>query len=552
MTRTAITTALAFFLAISAHAAGLQILQGHVPAAVAESKLIGRVPAATTLSLAIGLPLRNQQELDNLLNQLADPASREYRHYLTSSEFAEQFGPSQNDYDTLAAFFEREGFRISSTHANRILLDVSGTVDQIERTLHVNIMYWNHPARGQFFAPDREPMLDAGVTILDIAGLDNFVIPRPMNLQSQPLSNSQQLTTGSGPAGLYIGGDYRAAYAPSVTLDGAGQTVGLFELDGFYSSDVQANFQQAGLKAVPVETVLLDGFNGEPGSGNVEVTLDIMMAAYMAPGLRNIIVYEGANPNDVLNRMATDNQASQLSSSWGWGPMSATTDQIFKEMIAQGQSFFQASGDNGAYHGAVLAPADDPNLTVVGGTSLTTSGAGGAWQSETAWTGSGGGVSTTWAIPGYQKAANTAAAGGSASMRNLPDVAAIADMQIFLICNNGQAIEAGGTSASAPLWAGFIALANQHAVANRKPVVGFLNPAIYALGAGANYSNDLHDIMVGNNSGFNALPGYDLVTGWGTPAGQSLINGLTGTSSSLDSAATASLADKGDHRHYHN
>ena len=134
MTRTAITaTSAIFFLAISAHAAGLQILKGHVPTAVAESKVIGRVPPATTLSLAIGLPLRNQEELDNLLNQLADPTSREYRHYVTSSEFAERFGPTQADYDTLAAFFVREGFRVSATHANRVLLDVSGTVDQIER-----------------------------------------------------------------------------------------------------------------------------------------------------------------------------------------------------------------------------------------------------------------------------------------------------------------------------------------------------------------------------------------------------------------------------------
>ncbi len=80
------------------------------------------------------------------------------------------------------------------------------------------------------------------------------------------------------------------------------------------------------------------------------MTLDIMMAAYMAPGASNIIVYEGTNWNDVLNRMATDNLASQLSSSWGFSPTNATTEQIFKQMIAQGQSLFQASGDSGAYH----------------------------------------------------------------------------------------------------------------------------------------------------------------------------------------------------------
>ena len=124
-------------------------------------------------------------------------------------------------------------------------------------------------------------------------------------------------------------------------------------------------------------------------------------------------------------------------------------------MVAQGQSFFQASGDSGAYKGAIMPPADDPNVTVVGGTSLTTTGAGGAWQSETTWPGSGGGISTTWPIPSYQQTAAMTAAGGSGSMRNIPDVALVAAAQIFLICNNGQWMEVGGTSAAAPLWAGF-------------------------------------------------------------------------------------------------
>jgi subtilase family serine protease len=82
----------------------------------------------------------------------------------------------------------------------------------------------------------------------------------------------------------------------------------------------------------------------------IEVILDIMMASYMAPGLSKVMVYEGSiSPNDILNRMATDNLAQQLSSSWGYGPINATTEQIFKQFIAQGQSILQASGDSGAY-----------------------------------------------------------------------------------------------------------------------------------------------------------------------------------------------------------
>jgi Pro-kumamolisin, activation domain len=534
-------------LAASLQGAGRQFLPGHVPEAVASSKSLGPVPADTRISLAVGLPLRNQSELESLLKELVDPSSSQFRHYVTPAQFADRFGPSEEDYQALAAFFQANGLAVTGTHTNRMILDISGTAAEIESTLHIKMMNWNHPVRGNFFAPDREPSLDAGVAILDISGLDNFVLPRPMDLKPRPFVNATPMTTGSGPGGLFNGSDYRAAYAPAVTLNGAGQSVGLFELDGFYAADVQANFQEAGLAPVPVKTVLLDGVSGSPGSANIEVTLDIMMASYMAPGAAEIIVYEGSNPNDVLNRMATDNLASQLSSSWGWSPTSATTEQIFKQMIAQGQSLFQASGDSGAYQGGVMSPSDDPNITVVGGTSLTTSGARGAWQSETAWPESGGGVSTVWPIPSYQQSVNMAAAGGSSTMRNIPDVALIADVQIFLICNNGQWIEVGGTSAAAPLWAGFLALANQQAVANSRPVVGFLNPPIYSIGAGSNYSSDVHDIVVGNNGAFSTLPGYDLVTGWGTPTGQPLINALTATSnapafSPSSSPSTLSIA----------
>ncbi len=530
----------------SIQAAGIQILNGHVPAAVAASKAVGPVAPDTRMSLAVGLPLRNQAELENLLKQIVDPASPNYRQYLTPAQFAERFGPTEEDYQALAAFFEANGLAVTGTHPNRTILDVTGTVADIESTLHVHMTYWNHPTRGVFFAPDQEPSVETSVSILDITGLDNYVIPHPMDLKARDLAAGTPLTSGSGPSGLFAGGDFRAAYAPAVTLNGAGQSVGLFELDGFYPADVAANFKQAGLPAVPTQTVLVDGVNGAPGSGNVEVTLDIMMASYMAPGATSIIIYEGSNPNDVLNRMATDNLASQLSSSWGWSPTNATTEQIFKQMIAQGQSLFQASGDSGSYIGGVMPPADDPNLTVVGGTSLTTAGPGGAWESESTWSGSGGGVSTTWPIPSYQQAALMTAAGGSGSMRNIPDVSLLADIQIFLICNNGQWIEVGGTSAAAPLWAGFLALANQQAAANNHARVGFLNPLIYGIGAGSGYDSNLHDITTGSNGGFDALVGYDLATGWGTPDGQPLINNLSGATNapsfSLSSSATLSIA----------
>jgi len=508
-------------------AAPNQLLRNHVPKAVAESRFVGPVAATTNLNLAIGLPLRNAAQLDQLVQQIADPTSPNYRQYLSAGEFADRFGPTQEDYGKLIAFVQNSGLTVAGTHANRMLLDVSGPAAVVNQTLHISLTEWNHPSRGHFFAPDREPSLDTDVQVLDISGLDNFVVPTPMDLKSMSLTSAQAmpLTTGSGPSGLFIGKDFRAAYAPGVSMTGAGQTIGLVEFDGFFAADVTANFKQAGLPPVPVSTVLLDGFNGAPGNASIEVILDIVMAGYMAPGA-SITVYEGDYPNDVLNRIATDNTAKQVSCSWGYG-VNSTTEQIFKQMIAQGQSFFTASGDSGAYTNGVMPPSDDPNVTSVGGTALTTTGPGGTWVTESAWSGSGGGVSTTYAIPSYQQTMNMAAQGGSSTMRNMPDVALTGAVQMYLIFNNGAQTAVGGTSAATPLWAGFTALANQQALANAKPVIGFMNPTLYMLGNNASsYAAAIHDITTGSN-GFAAIPGFDLATGWGSPSGQSLINELS-------------------------
>src|SRR5262249_5167041 len=158
----------------------------------------------------------------------------------------------------------------------------------------------------------------------------------------------------------------------------------------------------------------------------------IEVAGAMAPGLAAILVYEAGGPdgdgNDILNRMATDNLAKQLSSSWSF-PVDATTSQIFQQLIAQGQSFFSASGDNGAYTAGAPTPFDDPHITCVGGTTLHTSSTG-AWQSEASWNQAdgttGGGISATFSIPAWQQGINMSNNLGSTSMRNLPDVAMIA------------------------------------------------------------------------------------------------------------------------------
>lgn len=487
------------------------------------------------LDLVLGLPLRNHTELEHLLHDLYDPASPSFRKYLTPSQFAERFGPTERDYQAVADFVASHGLKITGIHPNRTLLDVSGSAADVEKAFHVRMGVYQHPSEARkFYAPDADPSVDLPVPILSVQGLDNFELPHPMDLTTAfDSTNAPGSASGSGPFGYFLGRDFRAAYAPGVALNGKGQSIGLLELDGYFPFDIAEYEFLAKLPNVTLTNILLDGVNGVPGGNETEVALDIEMAISMAPGVSQVLVYEGTNPDDILNRMATDNSASQLSCSWGFiPPVDATRDQIYEQFAAQGQTMFQSSGNNGAYAGAPESPSDDPNLTVVGGTLLTTSGAGGPWLAESAWSGSGGGSSTSFPLPPWQQGLSAPANQGSPLFRNVPDVAAVAGVSIWLIALDGEQGPIGGTSAAAPLWAGFAAMANQQAATLGKPPIGFINPTLYEIGRSAFYPSAFHDVVTGNNTNaasptnFFATPGYDLCSGWGTPGGSNLINAL--------------------------
>ena len=565
--------------AVFAAGAAMKVLYGHVPKTVALSNYKGAQPATNRLNLAIGLPLRDAAGLDEFLADLYDPASPNYRQYLTPGQFTERFGPTGQDYQAVIDFARQNGLTITARHGNRLLLDVRGSVAQVESAFHVHLNVYRHPTEARdFYAPDADPSVEDSLPIADVSGLSNFGRPHPQNLLKKP-SVVPETGTGSGSGGTYLGYDFRNAYLPDVTLTGSGQMLGLLEFDGYYASDIAGYESTAGLPDVPLQTVLLDGFNGVPttgaNSGNGEVSLDIEMAASMAPGLAKIVVFE-AGPsglqNDILNAMVASNQVSQLSCSWGWGGgPTNTTDTIFKEMAAQGQSFFSAAGDSDAFTtGATSAngvdnpslnnaPASCPYITVVGGTTLTTTGPGGSWSSETVWNwgldkgsyvGTSGGISSYYSIPTWQTNVSMASNGGSTTKRNVPDVALTAD-NVYTRYGNGSSSTSGGTSCAAPLWAGLAALMNQQSVAAGRSVIGFINPAVYAIGKSASYSVSFHDITTGNNvssdspSAFYAVSGYDLCTGWGTPAGQTLINAIAGAPDPLGLSTATGFTSSG-------
>lgn len=530
-----------------------QVLPQHTHQIVSRLTPVGRMASTNRLRLAVGLPLRNQADLEKFLNSVADPGDPNYRHYLTSEQFADRFGPTEQDYRSVAEFFRTNGFAVTGEYSNRVLLDISGSARDVERVFHVNLRTYRHPTEGRvFFAPDTQPSVELPTRILNVNGLSDFPRPHP-RLVTSPHAANFTLTAkgGSGPGGTYLGNDFRATYAPGVTLTGAGQSVALVQFDGYYLKDI-TNYENAiGISAanyVPLTNILIDGYNGVPttgpSSGNPEVSLDIEMVIAMAPGISRLLVYEGSPttfiPNDVLNRIAADNAARQISSSWGWsGGQDPTTEQIFKQMIAQGQTYYNASGDSDAF---IANQVDDPalsnqptgstNIVQVGGTTLTATNP----IAETAWNrgsgvGTSGGISLTNAIPAWQTNINMVTNHGSTTRHNIPDVSLTAE-SIHVKYGNGSSGSFGGTSCAAPLWAGFTALINQRATQAGQPPVGFIVPAVYALGKSTNYNAVFNDTTNGNNfwtsspTNFPAVPGYDLCTGWGTPKGSALINAL--------------------------
>jgi subtilase family serine protease len=519
-----------------------------LPDAVANRRaaMMSAVGPQQRLKLALQLPLRNQADLTLLLHDLYDPKSPNFHKYISVSAFTKRFGPTATDYNKVVAWAKTQGLTVTATPSNRRLVAVEGSVDVVNRAFQVKVNNYRHPVEQRaFYSPDREPVT-AGLTVplLQITGMSNYVLPHPM-LRYGAATNF----TGSGPSGEYLPSDMRAAYYGKGPLTGKGQSIGILSFDGYLAKDVQLYYSKTGMTStVPIKNVLVAGFSGACTSvgsttsstcDDGEQVLDIVNAIGMAPGIQQILFYEGSSDTEILNQMATDNLAKVLSSSWGWNPEDAASDDpIFQEFAAQGQSFVSASGDSGEFNSSTyFFPGVDPYVTQVGGTELTTAGPGGAWSAETAWPQSGGGNVSGTAIPAWQQLTGVINSGnlGSATLRNSPDVAAEANFDNPTVVNGSFVTGFGGTSFAAPRWAGFLALVNQQSVTNGRGTVGFINPALYNLGVSASRSSAFHDITSGSNpptagdgSGFNAVPGYDLVTGWGSPSGAALINLLAG------------------------
>jgi hypothetical protein len=541
---------------------GQQQLNGYVTPAIASAPLVGPVPPSTVMSLAIGLPEPDPSAVQAAIQAVTNPSSPSYKQFITPAQFATMFGPSESEYQSLIAFVQAHGLTATRSYTNRLLLGVSGTAAAIEQTFFINLNNKVRPDGSQFFAPDRDPSLDFAIPINYISGLKNFVVASPPVVSAPGFSSS--LGTGSGHVGDFLASDLRAAYLSCTALDGAGQSIGLFEYNGYSSADLNSFENLSQFARLPPNPILVPCDEATTSSGidftrqaavtdSAETMLDIDMAMVVAPAAQiYLFISDEQLDARILAEMADHPSIKQLSSSIGFHPDSDGNNQPEIDTIAMnGQAFFADSGDFGSY------PTDpttnpttavvEPTFTVVGGTALTTNGPGGTYESETTWNNSGeasgGGILLATPLPSYQTGFANSQNGASVNNRNAPDVSWIAsNLEIFITCGDGisdcfspppagQAPttgvidSGGGTSAATPMWAALTALVNQQDQAIGLPPAGLVNPALYNLAKSQLvYGASFHDVADGSNNQvssslpvYTAITGYDLATGLGTP-----------------------------------
>jgi kumamolisin len=498
-----------------------------VPANASE---IGRTDPKQVLSVSVIVKRKNPLDLHALAGQRV---SRE--------DFDAQFAADPASFDALRGFAHEQGLTVdeAASSLSRRTLVLRGPAQAMEQAFGVELHDYKdaktkkryHCFTGQVTMPETHaPLVEA------VLGLDARPIARAHFRYLKNLKKKKKPRATAQPA-PFNPPQVAALYNFPTGVNGAGQTIGLIELGGGYTtSDVTTYFGGLGIKAPTVVAVSVDGGTNAPGDPNGadgEVALDIQVAGSIAPGAK-IAVYFAPNTDqgfiDAITTAVHDttNQPSVISISWGgpessWAQSSVTAlDDACQSAAALGLTITVASGDNGSSDGVsgggnhVDFPASSPHVLACGGTELI--GSGSTIASETVWNdgtqggATGGGFSTLFPLPAWQTGA-----GIDGSGRGVPDVAGDAAPESgYNILVDGQQEVVGGTSAVAPLWAALVALINQ----KKGTPVGLVNAALYA------DASDFHDIVTGNNGAYKAAKGWDACTGLGSPNGVALAAAL--------------------------
>jgi hypothetical protein len=547
---------------------------------------LGAAPGGRVLHLDVTLAGRDPSGLAQAVAAVSTPGSSRYRQYLSPQQFGADFGPSPAEVARVSSTLRAEGLTVGIPTAGSILLPVSGTVAAVSSALGTPLEQVEAPDGSRTLVNTSTPQVPTSLAgaVTGVIGL-NGLFGEHSRLRHRPAAtsaNSPQLAPGAAPAqpragtptacaaaagaappgsGLYTSTGLSGIFGLDPLLGqgrtGIGQTIAVVEFEQYSQNDVGAFLSCYGLTN-RVRNVVVDASPGGPPQGSGEAALDIELASYNAPSA-NIVVYEAPNLSDaqafdLLNRIAGDDSAQVVTTSWGNCEAQFTTGElqtentIFQRMALQGQTVIAASGDTGSEDcftpsagsiGQVLAvddPGSQPDVISAGGTALPNTGpttqsvwndCAGAPDASCAGTPSngagGGGYSALWPRPSYQPGLNP--------NRAVPDISYPADpgAGAVLAYWNGGWIGFGGTSVAPPTEAGLFADTNQGCFRT----LGMVAPALYAAGGPGNGNfTDVHlsnnDFTHSNGGKYAAGPGFDPASGLGTPVDQNLSVTLQG------------------------
>lgn len=548
---------------------------------VAKSTPVAATDENQQISVMLALPSSDPAGLSDFAHHVSTPGDPLYRQYITAQEFAQKFGGNADDYFYLKNWALANGLQISQESGSRINLVVRGSVSQFEKIFHTRLNTYRAPDGEIFYSAGINPMVPAeiGSRVSGVIGLTSGKAAAPLARIAKVLGENPQVRSdkmradtagGTGPGGTYGAKDLRTAYSiPTFGTLSKNTVIAVFEQGGYKLSDTDVYFQKNHLPKVKQISIAVDNspIQVEPDV-EVEACLDIDTIIGINPNVAEVLVYIDDYNNEPFNvalpaaitAVANDNKAQILSISYGQdeGAQGAIAmeaeNTALQQCAAEGITVFASAGDNGAYGGLsyqpynVSDPASQPYVTGVGGTTLYT-GPGELYVSEQAWNdlgngggATGGGISSYWSIPSYQSnlppSGYVTANGGSATMRNVPEVAAVADPRTGVgvyVKDQGGWVQVGGTSLSCPIWAGYLSTIN--AAFNYAGIgnLGFFNPALYSIGsaeffAGYNPSNWLYNVTEGSNGdgplygspGYTNGMGYSNTTGSGSIWGDGL------------------------------
>jgi len=445
---------------------------------------------------------------------------------LSRADFAHNHATDQVVIDRLVAYAQSHGLTVRLARAAEHRVCLSGTYAQARSAFEPDKLGRYRSAAGEHICRSGHLHVppDLAEHVVAIMGFDERPVARP-HFRLRPLRAAAE-TSYDPPA-------IAARYDFPTGTNGAKQTIALIELGGGYDAAQMSQYfaglqihRTGTLEAVPVDDVSVAPSGATDGPDG-EVQLDIEVAGSVAPAA-NLAVYFGGNSSraflDTIAAAVHDSRRnpSVIAISWGgpetnWSAQDLDAmDQLFQTAGSLGITVCAASGDSGASDGSadgtltVDFPASSPHVLGCGGTRLPSNGAESAWNDGPEGGASGGGYSSHFARPPWQS--DTGPSG-----RGVPDVAGDADPATgYRVTLDGQARVVGGTSAVAPLWAALIARINQGLGSS----VGFINPALYAAPAA------FTDITSGNNNGYTCGPGWDPVTGLGTPIGSAIYSAL--------------------------